>query len=324
MECLVTGATGFIGSKVVECLIEKGMEVRCLVRSNALHLEKLGVKLCYGSLFDEKSLLQAVSGVDYIYHFAGQTRALRNSDYFKSNAEGARLVFEAALKGAPNLKRILHVSSLAAMGPATQGRARVEDDLPNPVTPYGESKLESEKIVASYRDKLPITVVRPPVVYGAGDKSGFALFKAAAKGVNFAVRGCDPLLRPVNVYDMAEAAIFLAENEKSIGEAYFTTGDEEISASGLFKLAAEAAGFSTVKEITAPRFLVWVLVYAMELKAQVKRVPNRLNSAKLIEIKYPSWLASNEKLKALGFEFKIPLAKGIPETMAWYKEHGWL
>ena len=324
MECLVTGATGFIGSKVVEDLLKTGYAVRCLVRGAAPQLEKLGARLYKGSLFDEDALLKAVSGVDYIYHFAGQTRALKNADYFKSNAEGVRAVFDAALKGAPNLKRVLHVSSLAAMGPTLGSEPRKEEDEPHPVTPYGESKLESEKIVAKYKDKIPITVVRPPVVYGAGDKSGFALFKAAAKGINFSVKGCDPKLCPVNVYDMAKAAIFLAEHEKSVGEAYFITGDETISASGLFRLAAEAAGFASAKEIIVPRFLVWGMVYLLELRAQMKRRPNRLNSAKLIEIKYPSWVASNAKLKALGFEFNVPLAKGVPETMQWYRENNWL
>ena len=326
MKCLVTGANGFIGSCLVQKLIAEGHSVRCLVRenSNCEYLKELPVEYSQGSLFDHCSLCHAVDGVDYIFNFAGKTRALKNSDYFLANATGAKNLFQAAQEAAPKIRGIVHVSSLAAIGPAPQETPLSEDAVPNPVTPYGASKLESEKIAYSYMDKLPITIIRPPVVFGPRDRSGLAMFKSAAKGYNLAIANCDPLLVPIYVQDLVDGCYLLSQHPRAANEAFFLTGDEVTTPHGLFSILSQAMPTTRQRTVTLPYWLACLAVYALELRAQVIRKPNRLNSAKLTEIRHYSWLASNAKAKNFGFSPLTPLQTGLLNTMKWYQDAGWL
>jgi len=270
-------------------------------------------------MFDLESLRKAVIGVDYVFNLAGQTRALKNSDYFSANCLGSKNLFLALKEINPNIKRLLHFSSLAAIGPSSD--YQTEDTTPHPVTPYGESKLESEKIARSFMDVLPITIVRPPVVYGPRDKSGLVIFKSAARGVCFGVKGRNPRLLPIYVEDLVDGCILLAHHEESVGEAYFLCGDEETTPKDLFSILCTG---EKKKILEIPFCLASLFVLGLELKAQFVKKPNRLNSAKLTEISYPAWLASNSKAKELGFKNRVSLKDGMLKTYTWYKENGWL
>ena len=321
MRYLVTGAGGFIGSCVTKKLLEAGGEVRCLVRNNVGDLKNCPVEICYGSLFDKESLKKALQGVDYVFNFAGQTRALKNRDYFRSNSDGFRILLETIKEEKITLKRVLQISSLAAVGPSRNGIPLTEDMPLKPVTPYGESKLQSEFVAKEFSSDIPITIIRPPVVYGQGDRSGLALFKSAAKGVELSIRGGDPHIMPIYVEDLADGCILLAHHPDTSGETFFLSGDEITTPHELFNILTQAK--PNKRTIVVPRFLAWLVVYGLELKAQIVGKPNRLNSAKLIEIKY-DWLVSNAKAKSFGFKPKTSLKDGFQTTFEWYKKAGWL
>lgn len=327
MKYLITGANGFIGNCLTKTLLEKGHSVRCLIRkeSDLTQLKDLPLEYYTGSLLEPSSLLPALDGVDYIFNFAGKTRALKNSEYFQTNALGAKNLFQAAQEACPKIKRILHVSSLAAAGPSQTTNPLTEEDPPHPVTPYGESKLESEKIAHSFSDLLPITIIRPPVVYGPSDKSGFALFKSAAKGLNISIGNRNPLLMPIYVQDLVNAAYHLAHAPAAVGETFFVCGAEITSPAELFKILSSAVNLnSPSRTIRIPPLLAALAVFCLELRAQLVRRPNRLNSAKLTELKYPAWLASSKKASSLGVEHKTTLSQGLLQTLTWYQNAGWL
>ena len=166
---LVTGANGFVGSHIVDCLLRHGNKVRAMVRhtSDLSWLENKPVEICYGTLDDLPSLLTAVEGVDRIVHNAGVVAAKQKYLYFLHNSEGTHNLIKAVLQvyTGNSRPRFLLVSSQTAAGPSGT-KWKTEDDPPSPITDYGRSKLLAESTLMRYSDQLPVTIVRPPSVYG--------------------------------------------------------------------------------------------------------------------------------------------------------------
>lgn len=182
---LVTGGTGFIGTHLLAHLAAKGEEVRALVRRTKLPRElPAGVEVVYGDLASGSGLNDALCGTDTVIHLAGVTKALHLDDYYTGNVRATeRLTHAMAGRGI----RLLHVSSMAAIGPSEGRTPMSEDALPHPLTHYGKSKLDAERVV---RDLLPeAVIVRPPVVYGPRDTDVFLLLKSISKGLVLEIAG---------------------------------------------------------------------------------------------------------------------------------------
>ncbi|HZV12723.1 MAG TPA: NAD-dependent epimerase/dehydratase family protein, partial [Candidatus Kapabacteria bacterium] len=168
MKALVTGTTGFIGSHLAEQLLSKGYDVRCLVRktANLRWLENKPFELVYGGLSDMASLVAAVKDVDCIYHVAGLTAAKSREEFLRGNRDATRNLLEAAGENGNALKRFIYVSSQAAVGPSPTAKP-IDETFPyHPITAYGESKKAAEEEVQKFSSVFPITIVRPPAVYG--------------------------------------------------------------------------------------------------------------------------------------------------------------
>ena len=181
-KVLVTGASGFIGSHLAEALLARGDDVTCLVRKTSTvdHLPPEGIRFAYGDVSDRDSLPAAVADNEIVYHVAGCTKAIRKQELYRVNEEGVRNVAEACAR--PTTPPVLlSVSSLAAAGPAAKREPLVETDPPRPVSHYGRSKLAGEKAAEQYAGRLPITVVRPPIVLGERDTQGLEMFRMIAR-----------------------------------------------------------------------------------------------------------------------------------------------
>ena len=183
MKALVTGASGFIGSTLIEYLIKKGVDVHALMRrtSSSAYLDQLNFTRVEGDLSSAEGLQKAVTGMDYVFHLAGATAAPNRNSYFESNALGTARLAQAVAEVNPGLKRFVHISSLAAAGPALDLTPKTEQDEDQPVSFYGLSKLEGEKELLKYRNQFPISIVRPPMVFGPRDKGIFVVIRALAK-----------------------------------------------------------------------------------------------------------------------------------------------
>ena len=341
---LVTGASGFIGVHLVEALRRRGDEVTCLVRptSRRARLEPLGVRFVCGDVTDAPSLAAALDECDpqVVYHLAGLTRALRVARLMQVNAEGVcHLAGACARRAAP--PTLLVVSSLAAAGPAPAGRPRTEADTPEPVSAYGRSKLAGEQAARRFAHHLPTTIVRPPIVFGPGDRDVWHLFRLVQRlGLLIVPGPADFSLALIHVTDLVEALVLAAERGErvpaesrghSAGAAtagcgcYFVAGEQAPTLAQFAGLLAEAVGRRRVRTLHLPRCLARLAGVAGDAGGWLRRRPLTLGSDKIAEALAGSWLCATDKgRRQLGFAGDTPLAQRLRETAQWYRQHGWL
>ena len=316
---LVTGATGFVGSHLLEKLRMRGQAVRCLVRptTNARRLPG-GVETAAGDLASGDGLDRALEGVDTVIHVAGVTKALSTAGYFSGNARTTETLVRA-LDGRPT--RLVYVSSIAAIGPSPDGKPVDEDAAPNPVSSYGRSKLAGEKIARSRRDTV---VVRPPVVYGPRDTDVFQILKAVSQGLVVEISGGDRWFSAIYVEDLAEGLCVAATAPEAVGRAYFLAHRDPVSWRQLGATAAKIMG-RTPRTVRVPVGAANCVAFFGEMWSRISRNPAIISREKVAEACYGFWTCEPARAAAdFGFEAPTPLAVGLAKTLAWYKEAGWL
>jgi dihydroflavonol-4-reductase len=325
-KTLVTGGTGFVGSHLVERLLEGGKTVRCLVRqsSSLKYLTDPRIEFVYGGLDAATDWDEAFADIDTVYHVAGLTFARKAQDYFTVNHQGTEAIVAAALTHRDRLKKFVHVSSLAAIGPGAKDRPVNEETLPAPITPYGRSKLMGEEVVLAVAELLPVTIVRPPAVYGPRDYAIYELFKSIAKGLSPSIGKYDKQLSLVHVSDLVDGIILAGETGKASGRTYFISSDEVYSYNALVGTLARIFN-RRVRSFAIPRSLAYGVAAVAELGSVITRKPPVLNRDKVTELSQACWGCSIERAKGeLGYNPRIPIEDGLRETIQWYKTEGWM
>ncbi len=325
---LITGATGFIGSWLTEALLHRGLHVRALVRSSssADNLNGLDVELVKGDYADIQSLRKAVEGVEYIYHVAGVTKALDEKTYIAGNVTATENLLQAACDAAPTLKRFLHVSSGAAVGPSPALDKPVDETAPcKPITLYGRTKFMAEEVCKKFALRLPLTIVRPSIIYGPRDKDLLEHFKAVKSGI-VPVFGWDVEKRYdyLYVHDLVVGIIAAAESPKARGEVYFLSGAahswEEVG-----EAAKKALGKSFAIKVRLPDSVVYAVAALAEDIGKARGKISILNRDRARDGEQTYWIFSTEKARRdLGFDPQTSLDEGFRQTVAWYREHKWL
>jgi nucleoside-diphosphate-sugar epimerase len=326
MKVFMTGATGFVGSFLAETLINSGHSVKCLVRkeSNLRWIADLDVDCYYGSLYDKDSLIRGMDGCDVIYHVAGVTKARTEEDYFRGNYEGTKNVIDAVFKYRKKISRFVHVSSQAAVGPSPTLIPIDESHAANPLTYYGKSKWAAEEYVQSLIGKMPITIVRPPAVYGPRDTDILEFFRTVKFGLIPQLGGSDKYLSLIHVKDLVRGIMIAGEHEKSVGNTYFLTSPQPYSWEEISRITLnilQKKGF----KVPVPVPLIKIVAAVSEGIASLTKKPALVNKQKVIEMEQDFWTCSPNKAKnELGFKAEIGLENGIRETLIWYKEQKWL
>lgn len=326
MNVLVTGGNGFIGSHLVEQLLQKGYAVRCLVRrtSDLKWLQGLDVEYVYGDLFDPAVLVNAVRGMEYVYHSAGVTKAKKQEDYYRGNSEGTLNLLQAASSGGSGLRRFVHISSQAAVGPSPSIKPINEEAVAHPLTTYGKSKWEAERRCAEFHHQFPITIVRPPAVYGPRDKDIFEFFSTMNKGLQPMIGFRDKYVSLIHVADLVRGFILAGENERSAGETYFISSKQVYSWKELGEVTRSVLGRSAVR-IRVPEVAVFGISAIAEFFSLFSRKPALLNIEKGRDIVQDYWTCDSSKAKAhFGYEETHSIESGIRETIAWYRNQKWL
>ena len=322
---LVTGAGGFIGSHIVEALVEYGLTVRALVRKTSSR-EFIGPKVeqAFGDVTDSASLHAALSGVQAVIHCAGLTKARSLADYRRVNRDGTERLLAACAAGQLPLRRILCLSSLAAFGPSREGRPALEDDAPHPVSDYGRSKLEGQRVAESFMKDLPVTILIPPAVYGPRDRDIYTYFKLAKLGFLPLLGRRERYLSLVYVKDLARAAVACLVRPEAAGRSYFIE-DGEVHTWRSCAGAISAAMGARPARLVVPRPIARAVSALADCSSLITRKPPLLGRQKMRELLETSWTCSADRIRRdLGFVFEYPLPKGIEETYRWYIQHNWL
>lgn len=324
---LVTGANGFIGSHLVEELLARGSYVRCLVRktSDLRWLEGLDVQIVRGDYGNVESLAAAVLGVDYIYHIAGAVKAKRPADFYRANTEATVALAQAAIKANLGLKRFIFSSSQAAVGPSPRlDKPRCELDECLPVSDYGKSKLLAEQELKKLYDQLPLTIIRPPSVYGPRDTEIFMYFQWINRGLALLPGLRTRYAHLVYVKDLVRGMVQAAESAETIGKTYFLAEDRAYSWQEISDLIAQSLGKKPLK-VPVPLSLARFSAILSEAGAWVSQKPTQFTRQKVSEMSRRYWTVSALAAKK-DFRFccQYDLAQGIAETARWYKDNGWL
>jgi len=323
---LVTGGTRFIGSHLVEALLAQGHEVRCLVRDT----RRLGwisglpsVTIARGGMDEPRSLLEGMRGVDQVYHVAGLTRARAAREFFRVNAEGTRHLLHACLETPGGPRRLVHLSSLAAVGPMPMATACAEDVPPRPVSPYGRSKLQGEAAVLGVRDRLHVTVLRPPVVYGPRDRGVLEVARWVGRGLLPMPAGPSRTLSLCYVEDLVTALLTAGEAKVPSGEIFHVAGEGAFTWEQVGDALGEALGIHpTPLRIPVPILLA--LATGADALAWVTGRPSYFSRGRVREAA-GHWLCDTGKARRqLGIVPRVGLRKGAAVTVNWYRKTGWL
>lgn len=282
------------------------------------------IEIVHGSLEDLPSLQRAVEETDVVFHLAGVTKVLHTDDFYRINAQGTENLLRACREAAPRLRRFLFVSSLAAAGPSLDGQPRRESDPARPVSHYGKSKLAAEKAVAGFAEAFPVSICRPPVVYGPGDRDVYNYFKQVQMGLALQLGRSDPQLSIVHVQDLVDGLLAVAFSDRAVGQTYFLANAEGYRWSEIGAIIARALDKQPL-HLVVPEFVAPVVAGISEGIARIQRKPALLGFDKIREMREKFWICSAGKAKReLAWQAKIDLSKGIAQTVEWYRAEGWL
>lgn len=327
MRCLVTGGTGFIGSHLVELLVAGGWEVVCPVRTtNALrHLECASAEVIpTGAL---PNYIRSGPGFDYVFHLAGATRARDYRAYQAANVKYTWLLLDTLsnTKISNRPKRFVLVSSQSAAGPCRDDCTPVtESDEPRPVSLYGRSKLEAEVVAASFQDRLPVTIVRPPTVFGPRDTDVLGVFKSACFRIAAYLAGPDRRVSIIYVEDLVKGILHAALSPAAEGSTFFLANSEPVIWRQFAFDVANVMGCS-VLPLPVPYPVAKVMALCGDVICKVSNSPPLFRSEKLEEMMKIAWVCSPEKARReLGWQSSTPLREAIGKTAEWYRSHGWI
>jgi nucleoside-diphosphate-sugar epimerase len=308
----------------VDRLLANGEQVRVLVRRPGLFAHT-PADVVHGDLATGEGLDRSLQGVDTVLHLAGVTKALSTADYYKGNAtatENLARVIARTSAGDGRAIRMVHVSSLAATGPAQDATPITEDAAPHPVAHYGKSKLEGERLV---REILPeAVIVRPPAVYGPRDTDVFEILKAVNQGIVTQIAGGERYFSAIYVDDLVDGILAAARAPQAAGRAYFLAHRAVASWSELIGIAAGIMG-NRVRVLKVPAAAAYAAGYCAELWSQVTRKPGIVSRDKVSEMACTYWICDTRRAKdELAFEARTNIGEGLELTLAWYREAGWL
>ena len=324
----VTGANGFVGSHLVEYLLNQDHEVHCLMRksSDDKWLKGLDITIHRNGIEDIKFLKKVFSDhkANYIFHLAGTVKAFDYAGFEAGNVKPTRCILEACL-GIESIEKIIVTSSLAASRATKVGQPNDETCERIPLTDYGMSKVAEEDLAISYMDRLPISIIRPPVVYGERDVEVLLFFKTVKAHLIPLIGFTPKSVSLVYVGDLVKGFYQCSISEKSKNQTYFLGGNEdEYTWSRLGKISADILKVSAI-QLRVPHSVIFVVAYIYEFIAKLFGQAVTFNTQKGREMVSESWSCTSQKAKNdFGYNPSMTVEDGFERTIKWYKEKKWM
>lgn len=299
--------------------------------------EGAGAQSLVGDVTDRRSVERALhdSAADDVFHLAGLVKAPGRAEFTRVNAGGVECV-AAACAARPQPPVLVVVSSLAAAGTSTCDAPRSEGQLSQPVSNYGRSKLAGEEAAAKYAASAPITIVRPPIVFGPGDLALLQILRPIARwGMHLAPgrAGGERRFSLVFVDDLVEALLLAAGKGERLRErsapgvgVYFISGDDHPTYAQLGRDLADAMRQGPPASVPLPGPLLRLIGLGGDLASRLRRRPGWVSSDKVAEaLASGSWTCSSDKARQeLGWLPAAGLLERLRQTVLWYRQKGWL
>jgi len=331
IKVLITGASGFIGSFIVEEALRRGMQVWAAVRATSAktYLQDARINFIELDFNSKERLMQQLEGhdFDFVVHAAGVTKCINQDDFRRVNTQGTRNLVDAILALQMPIRRFIYLSSLSIFGAIKEEQPYqeiTEHDTPRPNTAYGRSKLEAERYLDSIGNDFSYIVLRPTGVYGPREKDYFMMAKSIKNHVDFSVGFRRQDITFVYVKDVVQA-VFLAFDHGMSGRKYFLSDGNVYQSSEFSNLIHEQLGKPWWIRIKAP---LWVLRVATFIGERIGKLTGRisaLNNDKYNILKQRNWRCDIEPtMDELGYHAQYDLQRGVEETISWYKENKWI
>jgi UDP-glucose 4-epimerase len=327
---LITGASGFIGSYLVELALKKDYQTVAAVRPTSnkqwltdptIHFLDLDFKNDQTLDHAIREFIERFGHIDYVIHNAGVTRANKNEEYDQVNCDNTIRLVHALQRNNQVPEKFVLISSLAAYGPAKNEAPVKSSDSKTPLTAYGRSKHKAEEFLYTLKD-FPFVIINPTAVYGPKDKDVFFLINTIHKGFEVYIGNAGQLLSFVHASDLSEA-IFIAMESDVLGKN-FLISDQQVYTSMVFnqviKTILQRKTISLVLPVTVVRS---VAVLAEMVGSITGKVPI-LNRERLKEFEAPNWAVDSTEISQLGYKPKFDLHSGLTDAIQWYKDQGWL
>lgn len=331
MKVLVTGASGFIGSFIVEESLRRGYETWAAVRktSSRRYLQDSRIHFIELAFGDEDAMTEQFRRhqFDYIVDAAGATKCRDAADYFRVNTDGVKAMVNALLRSGMDVRKFVFFSSLSAYG-APREKEPHEDirdtDPMMPNTAYGKSKLEAERFLATVKDRLNYTILRPTGVYGPREKDYFLMVKSISQHMDAAVGYSRQDITFVYVMDVV-VAVFLAFGQKESGRGYFLSDGNVYESATFSHLVRQELGNPWCLRIVMPICIMKVVCTLGSWWANVSGKITALNKDKFHILAQRNWRCDiTPARRDLGYTPKTDLKEGVKRTVAWYKQEGWI
>lgn len=320
-KIVLSGANGFLGSHLVDRLLKENFDIHCLVRksSNLKWLKGKNIQLHTCGLENLEALKEVLEGANYIFHLAGTVSSFDYEGYHRGNVDLSKNILDAALASSASIKNIVVTSSQAVSGPSTKND--LYESVSNPVSWYGQSKLEQELLCKKYYHQLPISIARPSIIYGPRDVEFLEFIQAVNMGIVPLVGKEDKPISSIYVEDLVEALYQMAMSEKTPGEIYHIASFEVLTWKELGAICADNLRKNPLY-LRLPHFVIKMAGALSGFMGKVKGKAPTFDSQKALEGVQPGWVCNVEKAKRdFNFEAKKSAKEALKETIAWYKEN---
>lgn len=325
MKVLITGGTGFIGSRLAYRCKQRGDEVVILAqvntpaeKQNTEELQQKGFSVVVGGVTDKEKVAEAVDSCDVVFHLAAAQHEANVADqhFWDVNVEGTRHLLDASINA--KVKRFVHGSTIGVYGVEMQGELSETSAL-KPDNIYGVTKKAGEELVLSYKDKLPVTAIRISETYGPGDRRLLKLYKGIKNRKFFVIGDGENKHQLIFVDDLIDGMFLAAEKDAALGEAFVLAGDEILSTNDMVDIAANVLDVKKVA-FRSPMWPFYLLAIIMEKTLRPLGIQPPLHRRRLDFFKKTLFFSKDKSLQLLDFKAKTDFKMGSEKTVSWYRE----